>query len=225
MVDKYEAEIIGSNYIIPTLGVWNYFEEIDFDSLPEQFVLKCTHDSGGLVICKDKSKLYKKAAKRKIEHCLDRNYFYNTREWTYKKVKPCIIAEKYMENKLHELTDYKFFCFNGELKLMFAATYRSNPVIDTKFYFYDMAFQHLPFSNGHPNSNNEHRIIKTYSFDEMKQCSKKLAKDEPFMRVDFYDVDGKAYFGELTLFHSSEMLQFDPDKRNKKLGDWIKLPL
>ena len=224
MVDKYEAKkyvarIIGEQYIIPTLGVWSCFDEIDFNLLPEQFVLKCTHDSGGLVVCKDKSKLEQKTVKRKIEHCLDRNYFYNTREWPYKNVRPRIIAEKYMEDELHELTDYKFFCFNGEPKLMYVATDRNSPTEETKFDFYDMDFQRLPFTNGHPNSH--HGVDKPRTFAEMKDLSAKLAKDEPFIRVDFYDVDGKLYFGELTLFHWSGIVKFEPDEWDKKLGDLI----
>ena len=130
MVDKYEAkqyvkEIIGEEYIIPTLAVWDRVEDIDFDSLPEQFVLKCTHDSGGLVICKDKSKLDIEKAKKRINKSLRRNYFYNSREWPYKKLKPRIIAEMYMEDESgYELKDYKFFCFDGEVKALFIATDR-----------------------------------------------------------------------------------------------------
>ena len=130
MVDKYAAkqyvaDKIGSQYIIPTLGVWDHFDDIDFDALPDQFVLKCTHDSGGLVICKDKSGLDKKAAKRKIEHCLRRKYYYAHREWPYKDVKPRIIAEKYMTNGTsEELNDYKLMCFNGKVKETFVCSSR-----------------------------------------------------------------------------------------------------
>ena len=130
MVDKYKAkqyvaERIGQEYIIPTLGVWDSFDEIDFDALPDQFVLKCTHDSGGLVICQDKKTLDKEAARRRITASLQRNYFWANREWPYKNVKPRIIAEVYMQDTVTaELRDYKFFCFNGTAKLLFIATDR-----------------------------------------------------------------------------------------------------
>lgn len=151
LVDKYEvrkfiAERIGDEYLIPCLGVWNHFDEIDFSKLPEQFVLKCTHDSGGLIICKDKSKLDIKQAKKKIEHCLRRNYFWNKQEWPYKDVKPRIIAEQYtVDESGYELRDYKIFCFDGVPKALFIATDRG---IDTKFDFFDTEFRHLPFTNG-----------------------------------------------------------------------------
>lgn len=140
LVDKYEVrkfieERIGSEHLIPCLGVWNHFDEIDFNKLPNQFVLKCTHDSGGLIICKDKSTLDLKQARKKIEHCLKRNYFLNHREWPYKDVKPRIIAEEYtVDESGYELKDYKIFCFNGEPKAMFIATDRGT---DTKFDFFD----------------------------------------------------------------------------------------
>lgn len=156
LVDKYEvkkyiADKIGEQYVIPTLGVWDKFEDINFNELPNQFVLKCTHDSGGLVVCKDKSKLDLKKAKEKIEKSLANNYYLWTREWSYKGVKPRIIAEKYMEDQeTGELRDYKFFCFNGEPKLMFVATERG--VKNTKFDFYDMQFNHMNIVQHYPNS-------------------------------------------------------------------------
>ena len=132
MVDKYKvkeyvANIIGKEYIIPTLAVYNNVEDIDFDRLPNQFVLKCNHDSGGLVICKDKSKLDKKGAIKKLSKALKNNFYYNGREWPYKNVKPCVIAEQYMEDsETEELRDYKFFCFNGDVKILFVALGRQN---------------------------------------------------------------------------------------------------
>ena len=148
-VDKCEAKslatkAIGEEYIIPTLGVWNHFDEIDFSKLPDQFVLKCTHDSGGLVICRDKSKLDMTAAKRKIENCLKHNFFWGQREWPYKDVKPRIIAEAYMEDDVtHELRDYKFFTFDGEVKALFIATERGSKE-ETKFDFFDTDGKLLP---------------------------------------------------------------------------------
>lgn len=228
MVDKYEvkpivAKIIGDKYIIPTLGVWNHFDEIDFDKLPNQFVLKCTHDSGGLVVCKDKSKLDRKAAKRKIEQCLKNNFFWGMREWPYKNVKPRIIAEQYMEDEqTHELRDYKFFCFDGEVKALFIATERMKEGEETKFDFFDENYNHLPFTNGHPNAD----VLpqKPICFDEMKVLAAKLSKGIPHVRVDFYEVNGKVYFGEMTFFHWSGFTPFEPEEWDYTFGSWIKLP-
>lgn len=228
MVDKYEvknyvADKIGDEYIIPTLGVWDSFDEIDFDSLPDQFVLKCTHDSGGLVICKDKSKLNKEKAKKKIELSLNRNYYYHGREWAYKDVKPRVIAEKYMEDKnSKDLKDYKFFCFDGKVKAMFIATDRFTQGVETKFDFYDTNFEHLPFTNGHPNA--ECVIEKPKHFEKMKELAEILSKGIPQIRVDFYEIDDEVYFGELTFFHWSGMVPFVPEKWDYVFGEWIELP-
>lgn len=228
LVDKYEvkpivAKIIGEEYIIPTLGVWNHYDEIDFDKLPNQFVLKCTHDSGGLVVCKDKGKLDRKATKRKIEQCLKNNFFWGMREWPYKNVKPRIIAEQYMEDEqTKELRDYKFFCFDGEVKALFIATERMKEGEETKFDFFDENYNHLPFTNGHPNA--EVLPKKPVCFDEMKVLAAKLSKGIPHVRVDFYEVNGKVYFGEMTFFHWSGFTPFVPEEWDYKFGSWIKLP-
>lgn len=227
MVDKYEAKkyvanIIGEEYIIPTLGVWDKFDEIDFDSLPEQFVLKCTHDSGGLVIVRDKNSFDKAAAKEKINSCLNNNFYWQGREWPYKNVKPRIIAEQYMEDSsTQELRDYKFFTFDGVPKALFIATER-NGEEETKFDFFDIDFKHLPFTNGHPNA--EIRPAKPETFEQMKNLASELSKKIPQLRVDFYEVNGKTYFGELTLSHWSGLKRFDPDEWDSIFGSWIKLP-
>lgn len=227
MVDKceakhYVAERIGKEYIIPTLGVWNSFDEIDFSALPDQFVLKCTHDSGGLVICADKSKLDIAKAKAKIEHSLRRKYYLNTREWPYKDVKPRIIAEKYMVDESgYELKDYKFFCFDGKVKAMFIATDRSADT-ETCFDFFDRDFNHLPFTNGHPNARRE--IPKPQGFEEMIALAEKLGKGIPQSRIDFYNIDGRIYFGEITFFHWSGLMPFKPEEWDYTFGSWIRLP-
>lgn len=228
MVDKYEvknfvSKLIGDQYIIPTLGVWNDFDEINFDNLPEQFVLKCTHDSGGLVICKNKNQLDKNEAKLKIEKSLQRNFYYEGRQWPYKNVVPKIIAEKYMVDESgFELKDYKFFCFNGEPKIMYIASDRGKNGEDIKFDFYNMDFVHLDITNGHSMSNKTMR--KPDSFDKMKQLASVLSKNIPHVRVDFYDINGKVYFGEMTFYHHSGFCHFEPEKWDEKLGSWIKLP-
>ena len=225
MVDKYEAKeyvknIIGEQYIIPTLGIWDKFEDIDFKKLPDQFVLKCTHDSGGLVICKDKNKLDINKAKKKINKSLKRNYFYEHREYPYKDIKPRIIAEKYMVDESGtELKDYKFFCFNGKCKMLFIATDRPH---DVRFDFYDTNFNHLPFMQGHPLA--EKDIKKPNGFDEMLHLSEVLSQNIPHVRVDFYDINGKVYFGELTFYHFSGNVPFEPEEWDYKIGEWLELP-
>lgn len=226
LVDKYEvreyiSKKIGEKYLIPLLGKYDNFEEINFDKLPSQFVMKCTHDSGGLVICKDKSQLDIEAARKKINKSLKRNYYYHGREWPYKNIKPKIIIEKYMVDESgFELKDYKFFCFNGEPKSLFIATDRG---IDTRFDFFDMKFNHLPFWQHYRNSNK--KINKPTGFKEMIELSEILSEGIPHVRVDFYDINGQIYFGELTFYHFSGMERFYPNKYDEIFGDWLDLPL
>ena len=226
MVDKYEAknyaaDQIGEEYIVPTLGVWESFDDIDFEKLPEQFVLKCTHDSGGLVICRDKSNFDKKSAKKTINRCLRRDYYRASKEWPYKNVKPRIIAEIYMEDENDkELRDYKFFCFDGEVKALFIATERQE-ADETKFDFFDMEYNHLPFTNGHPNAKNIPQ--KPQNFEKMIELSKILSRNIPHVRVDFYEGNGKVFFGELTFYHWSGMTPFDPEEWDYTFGSWINI--
>lgn len=228
MVDKvsakeYVASIIGEEYIIPTIGVWDRVEDIDWDTLPNQFVLKCTHDSGGLVICSDKSKLDITRAKRDLKRGLKRNFYSQNREWPYKNVTHRIIGEQYMVDESgYELKDYKFFCFDGIPKAMFIATDRGVAGTETKFDFFDMDFNHLPFTNGHPNSDKP--VKKPTGFEEMKRLASALSKDIPHARIDFYDINGKIYFGEITFFHWSGTTPFEPMEWDYKFGEWIELP-
>lgn len=227
MVDKYAVKdyvesILGKDYIIPTLGVWNRFEDIDFDSLPNQFVLKCTHDSGGLVICTDKSKLDMEDAKAKINHALKRKYYKNTREWPYKDVQPRIIAEQYMVDESgYELKDYKFFVFDGKMKAMFIATDRTAET-ETCFDFFDRNFKHLSFTNGHPNA--QRAIHKPENYEEMIAIAERLGKELPQARIDLYNINGRIYFGEITFFHWSGLKPFVPEEWDYRFGSWIKLP-
>lgn len=228
LVDKYEVkqyvkEKIGEQYVIPTIGIWEKTKDIDFDKLPDQFVLKCTHDSGGLVICKDKGSLDIRKAKRKLSKSLSRNYYYMGFEWPYKNVKPRILAEVYMEDsKTKELRDYKFFCFNGEVNAMFIATERQKEGEDVKFDFFDSEFNHLPFKQGHENAS----VLpeKPCRFEEMKFLATVLSKDLPQVRVDFYEVDGKVFFGEMTFFHHGGWTKFEPEEWDRIFGKWIVLP-
>lgn len=228
MVDKYAAkkyvaEKIGEKYIIPTLGVWDSFDEIDFDSLPNQFVLKCTHDSGGLVIVHDKAKLDKEKARKKIEKSLNYDYYAYGREWPYKNVPRKILAEVYMEDeKTAELRDYKFFCFNGVVKAMFIASERQKKGEEVKFDFFDPDFRHLDFCQGHPNAKIPPQ--KPECFDEMISLAERLSLGFPELRIDFYEVNGKVYFGELTFFHFGGMVPFEPSEWDEIFGSWIELP-
>ena len=226
IVDKYEAKkyvanIIGEQYIIPTLGVWASFDEIDFDALPNQFVLKCTHDSEGLVIVKDKTTMNKTAAKEKIEAALRQNFYYIGREWPYKDVKPRIIAEQYMEDHVDgELRDYKFFCFGGEPKAMFVASDRASDHV--KFDYFDLDFNHLDIKQKYPHA--EKPLRRPVTFDQMIELSKILSKGFPHVRVDFYEVDGHLYFGELTFYHFSGFMPFEPANWDTIFGEWLELP-
>lgn len=227
MVDKYEvkkyvADRIGKQYVIPLLGVWDSADEIDFDVLPDKFVLKTTHDSGALVICKDKSKLDVKAAKKRLNHFLGRRYYDCNREWPYKNVKPRIIAEQYMEDSTHkELRDYKFFTFGGVPKVLYIAQGRGKgePTVAD---FFDMNFNHLPFTIDHDMADVPPE--KPVCFEEMKRLAAILSEGTPQLRVDFYEVDGRVYFGEMTFFHCSGMEAFHPEEWDKTFGDWVVLP-
>lgn len=223
MVKSFVEERIGKNYVIPTLGVWSHFSDIDFDALPEQYVLKCTHDSGGLVICKDKASFDISKSREIINKCLKRNYYYAGFEWPYKNVKPRIIAEEYMEDtKTKELRDYKFFCFDGVVKYLFIATERQKEGEDVKFDFFDADFNHLPFRQGHENA----PILpeKPSRFEVMKAIAEKLSKGIPHVRIDLYEVDGRIFFGEYTFFHHGGWTPFDPAEWDLTFGKEIHLP-
>lgn len=243
---KYVADLIGEKYIIPTLGVWERFEDIDFDILPNQFVLKCSHDSGGLVICKDKSKLNKAKARKKIEKSLRTNYYFQNREWPYKNVKPRIIAETYMSAHSKEfvlsdttiidtdtlqsrygLLDYKFMCFNGEVKALFldiGVVGNSNGHASNYYRsIFDREWNIMPF-----NETREHfpaAIQKPDFYEDMIAIAEKLSSGFPHMRVDLYYINGQIYVGELTFFHGSGFSnKFEPEEWDYTFGSWIKLP-
>lgn len=230
MVDKYLVrnyikDMIGDKYLIPLLGVWDNAKDIDFDDLPNKFVLKCNHNSGGgMVICKDKSALDIERTRRELNENLGINYYKKNREWPYKNVKPRIIAEQYMEDsKTKELRDYKFFCFDGEVKFMFVATDRQKDGEEVKFDFFDENYNHLPVKQGHENASTIPN--KPLQFDLMKELAKKLSNGIPHVRVDFYEVDGEVFFGEMTFYHFSGFVPFVPEEWDKIFGDLISLPI
>lgn len=222
-VKPYIADSIGEQYVIPTLGVWDRFEEIDFDALPNQFVLKCTHDSGSVVICRDKSTFDVEKARERLTAKLKNDLFWHGREWPYKNLKPRILAEQYMEDeKTAELRDYKFFCFDGEVKALFIATDRQKEGEEVKFDFFDPDFQWMPVKQGHPNA--KVHPEKPMCFEEMKELAAKLSVGMPHVRVDFYEVNGRVYFGELTFFHFCGLVPFCPEEWDTTFGSWIRLP-
>lgn len=233
MVDKYAvkqyvADRIGDEYIIPTLGVWDRVEDIDWDFLPTRFVLKTTHGGGGggVVICKDKATFDKQAAIAKLNDSLASDIYSGLREWPYKNVPKRIIAEKFMAPEKNpvpaDLPDYKFFCFNGEPKYcQVIRDRRSMEAID----FYDIEWNHQEFVGLNPNvSNGRVPVAKPERLDEMIEICKKLAKDISFVRVDLYVIDDKQYFGELTFYPASGIGSFRPEDWNEKLGEMIALP-
>lgn len=230
LVDKYEVKKyvekkIGAEYIIPTLNIYNTFDEIDFSKLPDQFVLKCTHDSGGNVICKNKKLLDQKIARTKIEGSLKKNFYYLMREWPYKHVRPRILAEEFITDAVHQdLIDYKFYCFNGIPKYCQIITNRStNEAID----FFDENWIHQDFVGLNPTCKNNpdcSNMSKPMNYDKMLDMARTLAMDFPFVRIDFYNVNGKIYFGEITFFPAGGFGVFTPNEWNYKLGEMIILP-
>lgn len=226
MVDKYEvkkyvAGLIGEEYIIPTIGVWDHFDDIDFDTLPDQFVLKCTHDSGGLVICTDKKHLDMENAKRKIEKSLASNYFFHGREWPYKNVKPRIIAEKYMTDESGvELKDYKVFNFDGVPKIIQVDYDR---FIGHKRNLYTTDWEYINAEIEFP-TDADHIIEKPQKLEEMLMLARKLSAGMPHVRTDFYSIKDRLYFGELTFCHGSGFEHFVPDSFETEMGEVFKLP-
>ena len=229
LVDKIEAkkrvaDRIGEKYIIPLLGVYSCFDEIDFDKLPNQFVLKCNHDSGSVVVCKDKQKFDYVSARNILEKGLRRNFYLQSREWPYKNIQPLIFAEQYLfdnsEGNFQVLVDYKFFCFNGLPQIMYiGADKAKSPTSD----FFDMDFNHLPIRMVDPNADSQ--PTKPECFEQMKELARILSKDIPHVRIDFYYVNGKIYFGEYTFFHMGGFTPVLPYEWNVKMGEMIHLPI
>ena len=229
MVEKYEvktlvAQKIGLQYVIPTLGVWNHFDDIEFDTLPNQFVLKCTHDSGSVILVDDKNQLDIRKAKRIMEKFLGRNLYYYAREWPYKNVPPRIIAEPYLKNDSGEgLIDYKFYCFHGvPMYCQVIANRWTGETID----FFDMGWNHQEFTGlalpYKPFSTQP--ITQPVTLDEMKTIATRLSAGIVFLRVDMYEINGRVYFGEITFYPSAGLGEFYPAKWNRILGDMIHLP-
>ena len=227
MVDKHEAkhfiaERVGNQYIIPTLAVWDSVEDIDIDALPNQFVLKSTHDSGGIVICKDKSSFDFEAAKAKLSASLKRDYSKIAREWPYQNVLRRIIAEEYIsELGNDDLLDYKMYSFHGEPKLTVVCSDRFSKT-ETRMNFYDINWEPMGIHFGHyPPLPLE--FPKPATYEEMKRLTAELSKDCPFLRVDFYEIKGRLFIGELTFFPGAGLEKFRPMSKDYELGEWLHL--
>jgi len=227
MVDKYAvkdyvARTIGDEYIIPTLGIWDKPEAIEWEKLPDKFVLKTTHGGGnsGVIVCRDKKMLDRQQTINQLNKSLRQRIDRTLREWPYKDVPRRIIAEQLIGEGTEDLPDYKFFCFNGEVKALFIGTERSTG--NVKFDYFDADFNHLDLVQVHPMSG---RVFeKPANFDEMKQVASLLSQGIPHVRVDLYNVHGKIYFGELTFFHHGGVTPFHPEEWDYTFGSWIALP-
>lgn len=226
MVDKVKAkewvaDRIGKEYIIPTLGVWNDPDEIDFNALPDQFVLKCNHNSGGLCICKDKNRLDTSMVKKNLRKLLKQNYFWRGREWPYKDVPRRILAEKFMVDESGtELKDYKVFCFDGEPEIIQVDYGR---FVEHKRNIYGKNWNFINLEIQYP-SDKYHEIARPEKLKEMLDLARELSKGIPHLRTDFYCIDNRLYWGELTFFHGSGYECFRPAEWDERLGKLIKLP-
>lgn len=230
LVDKYEVkqyvtERIGDSYVAKTLGVWDSPQEVDFQGLPQRFVLKTTHGGGnsGVIICKDKTIIDEEKLRHALALSMGQDLYRDSREWPYKDVKRRIIAEEYLEDKeTGELRDYKFFCFNGEVKALFVATERQTRK-EPFFNFFDREFNSLELRQGHPCA--PVPPAKPVLFEEMVSIAEKLSADMPHVRVDLYQANGQIYFGEFTFYHFGGMVHFEPESWDKCFGDWLTLPV
>ena len=233
LVDKYRvreyvAEKIGEEHLIPLLGVWDDPDDIDFDALPEQFVLKCNHNSGtGMCICRDKSKLDYKAVRKELKKGLQENFYLRHREWPYKDVPRKVLAEKFMSTEADRgLDDYRVYCFNGVPHIVY--TYQSGALPSgnrpniVSCDIFDIHWEPLPFRQKSDNA--PVRPQAPANLGNMLTLSKCLSAGHPFMRVDFYEIDGRIYVGELTLFPGGGFSPFHPSEWDKKIGAWLTLP-
>ena len=230
LVDKYEvkkivAELVGEEHIIPTLGVWDRFDDIDFAKLPDQFVLKCTHDSGSVVVCTDKSKFDLKKARQKLRLFLAIPAHRRGREWAYKNVKPRIIAEPYIDSLgKADSIEYKASCFNGKVGFITICKGIAHAdFADRTNDHFDPDFNYVPFWVNYKHA--KVRPEKPKEWDKLIELSEKLAAGIPYVRVDFYAVDGKIYFGEMTFYTWNGFMKFEPDEYDRILGDMVTLPV
>lgn len=222
LVKEYVASKIGNEYIVPTIGVWDNPANIDFDELPSQFVLKCNHDSGSIIICRDKNTFDSNKAIKKLEKSFRTNQFLKAREYAYKDIKKRIIAEAYLSDiDKEELMDYKFFCFNGEPKFVSTDKGRFSGLHIRNFYNTDWEFINVQFGEL---NDPLHLDQKPKNFDKMLEICRKLSSGIPHVRVDLYNIDGKILFGELTFYHGGGTEIITPVEYEYEWGSYIELP-
>lgn len=220
-VKKYVSDIIGEEYVIPTLGVWDSPEEIDFSVLPNEFVLKWNHDSGSVIICRNKNKLNKEAIIKKLDEFKSHNGYWYGREWPYKNVVPCIIAEQYLENGKEGLVDYKFYCFNGEPQFLYVSKGLDNHET-ASISFLTMEWEFAPYKR------NDFKAFeevpqKPSKFMEMIEIARALSKGHDFIRVDLYQVEEKVYFSELTFYPCAGYMRFSNPEHDLEVGEMLEL--
>lgn len=228
MVDKYAvkqyvADIVGDIYVIPTIGCWKSVDDIDFNALPDQFVLKTTHGGGscGVVICHDKSTFDINEARKKLKRSMKQDIAAGSCEMPYKGVPRKIMAEPFIGNGKSAPNDFKFFCFNGTPKFLKIDCDRYS---DHFANFYDMEWKMLPFGEANIMPHFDRPDNLPENFDQMVHIATKLSQGFPFLRVDLYNIAGRIYFGELTFFPCSGYIRFAPDEYEYKIGEMIKLP-
>lgn len=226
MVDKYEvkkyvANKIGEEHIIPSLGVYDKFEDIDFSALPDNFVLKCTHNSGGIIICKGKENFNYEKAKEKINNQLNHDFYRHAIEWPYKNVKRRIIAEKYMENGGQGLVDYKFYCFNGNPEFLYISKGLDNHAT-ASISFVNLDWTFAPYERGDFKPFDK-LPEKPSCFEEMIEIAKKLSNGLKFIRVDLYEIEGKVYFSELTFYPCAGFMKFKNPEHDLIIGEMLKI--
>lgn len=224
LVRDYVRKKVGEKYLIPLLGQWNHFDEIDFHNLPDQFVLKCNHDSGGLVVCQDKSVLDYKKAKRKIEKSLKSNFYTVGREYQYRNIKPMILCEKFISENGKVPVDYKIYCFNGKPDVMLVCRNRfSHKSHKAEYMFYDQNWNFLPWIKG-DEKKKDPGLPRPENMAEMMEVAKKLSEDFIYARIDLYNINGKIYFGEITLSPNSGFYSGLTEKTDRLLGEKIHIP-
>lgn len=219
-VKEYVAKLIGRQYIIPTLGVYAKGEDIDWDALPNQFVLKCNHDAGSnsVVLCNDKTTLDKLVIIKKLNNRLRINNYWHTKEWPYKNVKPCILAEKMLQTPIGTVPeDYKFYCFNGEPRFLLVIKGRG---VNLQYCYFDMNFNLMPIMDKGMEFPSE-IPTKPRNFEKMVEMVRKLCAEIPHVRIDLYNIDGNIFFGEYTFYSAGGFESFEPYKWNLTFGNWI----
>ena len=231
LIDKFKVkdivkDILGEEFVIPTiLGPYYDVEDIPWNELPEQYVIKCNHDAASVVICKDRSIFDVESAKKHLSSCLKRNYYHDMgKQWGYKNIQPCVFIERYMHSSVGDLDDYKFMVFNGDCRCVFICKERYSTT-GLKLNFYTPEWELMPFIRSYPNAS--YSIKKPESFEKMKEIAERLARyvNNPFVRIDLYDINGRIYFGEFTFYPGGGLEAFQPLEWDYTLGSWIKLPI